>query len=306
MPDPTIRTAAEIEAELSTLQDPVELDLPPVDDDVPAPTPADLARLESETAAGQKGWVPKDQYKGDPTKWVDAKTFLERGEKFNLNLQREVAALKSKLESFEGTRKAFAKFHEETVAKKDEELKAAIAQLRIQRSEAQADGDHAGAVAIEDRIDLLRDEQKAIKAVVVEPPPAAAAPGPNLGDPVLQEWIEDGNAWFESDTKLRDYAVALGEAMIKGGTPLRGRKFLDSVRAKMEEEFPRKFRTATAPGARPAGAEGSSSARSAGSSSGTGGKTEADLPAEDRALMRQFIKEGWTTKEKFLSSYFSR
>ena len=304
MPDPTLpRSAADIEAELATIRDPIDLDLPP-EDDVPAPTPEDLSRLEAETAAGQKGWVPKDQYKGDPTKWVDAKTFIERGEKFNLNLQREVAALKAKLESFEGTRKAFTKFHEETIAKKDEELKAAIAQLRIQRSEAQADGDHAGAVAIEDRIDLLRDEQKAIKAVVVEPPPAAA-PGPNLGDPVLQEWIEDGNSWFESDPKLRDYAVALGEAMIKGGTPLRGRKFLDLVRTKMEEEFPRKFRAASPPAPRPSGAEGASSNRGSGPAAG-GGKTEADLPPEDRALMRQFIKEGWTTKEKFLSSYFSR
>lgn len=299
------RSAAEIEAELATISDPID---PP--DDAPAePTPAPdaaavAATLAAETAATQKGWVPKDQYKGDPAKWVDAKTFIERGERFNKNLQKEVEALKKQIAEFEGTKKAFAKFHEETVAKKDAEIKSAIAALRVQRSEAQADGDHEGAVAIEDRIDLLKEEQASLKQAAKDAPAAAppASNGPNPTDPVLMEWIEDGNKWFNEDTQLRDYSVAIGENLIKSGTTLRGRKFLDEVRRIVEENFPRRFK-APAAAPRASGAEGASSTRT---SSNSGGRTEADLPPEDRALMKQFIKEGWTTKEKFLSGYFSR
>ena len=33
-----------------------------------------------EAEAKEMGWVPQDQYHDDPTKWVDAKDFVERGE----------------------------------------------------------------------------------------------------------------------------------------------------------------------------------------------------------------------------------
>src|SRR5260370_13868990 len=108
MPDaqPVTRTAAEIEAELAsinnntadlgTAEDSTELDIAPSND------------YESE--ASRQGWVPRDKYRGDAAKWVDAKTFVERGERFASHLQREVASLKQKLEDFEGTKAAFVKF----------------------------------------------------------------------------------------------------------------------------------------------------------------------------------------------------
>ena len=305
----TLRTAEEIEAELATLPE-TAADTDHGDNPNHGPgedLAAETARLAAETDAGRKGWVPKDQYKGDPAKWVDAKVFLERGEKFNANLQKEVAALKRQLESFEGTKKAFAKFHEETLARKDAELKEAIAALRVAKSRATAEGEHEEAVAIEDRIELLKEERQAVKTVEVEQTQTATSgPGPNPEDPVLLEWIEDGNSWFQDDPALRDYAVTLGENLIKQGTTVRGRKFLDLVRTHMEENFPRKFR-AFAGGGNPAPRSGAEPPSGRGPASGpTGGKTERDLPAEDLALMKQFIKEGWTTKEKFLAGYFSR
>ena len=314
------RTQAEIEAELNGLQNPPT---PGVDDkgnDIPnggaGNKPNDesaadeAARLAAETEATRKGWKPKDAYDGDPKKWVDAQAFLARGEKFTKNLIKEVDALKRQIAEFEGTKKAFTKFHEETIAKKDAELKATIAALRVERSRATAEGDHEGAVNIEDRIEALQDERKAIEAETAEAKKAAAATPPADGgkatDPVLIEWIEDGNAWFNDEPSLRDYALAVGENLVKGGTPLRGRPFLDEVRKIVETNFPRRFRNKETPpsGQRQSGSEGSNSSRSA--AGGAQGKTELDLPEVDRQLMKQFIKEGWTTKEKFLASYFSR
>lgn len=291
--NPTPRTSADIEAELASIDNAIqskalESDAPPAAD----PAEADASR---------KGWVPKDKYTGDPAKWVDAKTFIERGEKFNANLQREIAALKSQIQSFEGTKKAFAKFHEETIARKDAEMKEAIAALRVQRSAAIREGDDEGAVALEDRIETLRTAQSKLKEMpAVQDPPAAPIPV----DPVIEEWIEDGNTWFRDDPKLQRYAVSLGEDLIKKGETLRGRKFLDKVAALMAEEFPRKFKTADTSSGRNTTVEGNSAGKNQGG--GGGGKTERDLPPEDLALMRQFVKEGWTTKEKFLKSYFKQ
>lgn len=305
MPDTTTpRSAAEIEAELMALPSEAEIDLMG-DDDPQIQSPA--TPNPDETAARHKGWLPKDEYQGDPAKWVDAKTFIDRGNKFNKNLQREVEQLKRKLEDFEGTKAAFRKFHEDTLAKKDAELQAAINALRVQRSQATMDGDHETAIALEDRIDELRAERKAVKAVEVEQTPPAVAPSNPAGlhVEVLNEWIDDGNTWFREDPKLQAYAVSVGEDLIKSGEPLRGRRFLDKVAEIVAEDFPRKFKqrsaaTPTSPVA-PAGSP-SRSVPSAGSRA----KTEADLPPEDLKLMRQFIKEGWTTKEKFLAGYFGR
>lgn len=330
MPSPTSmlpdakRTQEEIDAELSTIVDPVEGE---GDDDsevldpatgkskaktTPDDEAADLVRA-TEKEATKKGWVPKDQYKGDPAKWVDARTFIDRGERFNQNLQRELAGMRKKLQEFEGTKKAFVKFHEETIAAKDKELAKAINDLRVARSEATADGDHEGAVALEDRIDLLRDERKKLKETPAEQqeeedgPDGSKAKGPNPTDPVLVEWIADGNEWFDDDPAMRAYAIAVGEGLIKGDPDQpRGRKFLDKVRAKMEEEFPRKFKAKTPAREKTDPAEGGGKGGNSGSGKYAGGKTEADLPAEDRRLMRQYIAEGWTTKEKFLTSYWER
>lgn len=302
------RTAEVIEAELMALQ-PGEQSLGDNDGNSDHQSPAEALEAEmaaAETTASRQGWVPRESYKGDPKKWVDAKTFVERGERFVGNLQGEVAALRAKLESFEGTKAAFVKFSEESLAKKDVELKEAIAELRIQRSQAQSDGEHGEVVQIEDRIELLNEQRTALKAPVEAPAPVATAKVVDMQNPVMLEWIDDGNQWFNDEPKLRDYAVAIGDALISNGETARGRAFLDKVSAQMKADFPRRFKSAGSAADTLGTATGATNNGSGSSSRAASGKTERDLPPEDFQLMKQFIKEGYTTKEKFLASYFSR
>lgn len=325
MPAPeTPRSAEDIEAELESLTPPD----PDYDEeegqgndkgegDADTPSPEEAARIEAETTAaaataqaeqeaGRKGWVPKERFKGDPATWVDAKTFLERGERFTANLQREITALQKKIDGFEGTKAAFAKFYTEQLERKDRELKSAIAELRIRRSEAIMDGEHEAVLEIEDRIELLRDQQKTLKDDVTpekaEPEkvkPDAEAP---VVDPVILEWIDDGNKWFDDDPRLRAFAIATGDQLINNGETARGRKLLDKISAIIKEEFPRKFRVQQEP-TPPAKGQVESDTNTVAGKGST--KTEKDLPPEDFKLMKQFIADGLTTKEKFLKSYFS-
>lgn len=284
-------------SESNTIQPPEEHEIP-------------QSQLQAEKDARRKGWLPKDEYRGDPKTWVDAKTFLDRGERFASNLQRELASVKEKLGKQSETFKKLAQFYNETLAAKEAELKSAIAQLRVQRSQAQADGDHDLAVQIEDRMDLLKEEQGKVKdkrleaeseAAKPEEPQPAADP---MENPVLQEWIEDGNAWFRDNEKLRTYSIQLGEALIANGEKARGRKFLDLVAEKMREEFPRTFRQASGQATNTSQVEsvGSNQSRAQQRSM----KGEKDLPEEDRRLMQQYVREGWMTKEAFLKSYWER
>lgn len=313
----TTRTSAEIEAELEGMDfgGDVDEDLgssqssDAYDPDSAASIEAELAEVESR--ALRQGWTDREQYKGDPKKWVDAKTFVARGERFAKNLEQEVAALRHKLEDFEGTKAAFVKFHEETISRKEEELKEAIAGLRVQRSQAQREGEDEQVVQIEDRIDLLKSQQKGLKAPEVVPA-VAASTSADMSNPVLLEWIDDGNQWFNDEPRLRTYALSVGDKMIAEGEPARGREFLDKVAAVLHRDFPRRFKATGDSASTLANATSgavSSTGRQAGGGRtgavGASGKTERDLPPEDRALMVQFIREGYTTKEKFLASYFS-
>ena len=266
------------------------------------------------TEATRKGWVPLEEFEGDPKRWVDAKTFLERGERFNKNLQREVQQLKQKLEQFEGTKKQFVKFHEETLAAKQRELDEAISALRVQKSRATAEHEHEQAVALEDRIDLLRGqkadldkEAKALKSGELDdsaPADTDTGAARIRQNAAVEAWVEDGNEWFRDDAKLRQYAVDVTEEMLKEGETARGRKLLDKVSERVKADFPRRFAEGgTAPRSN---AVESGSGKPSGAPRGVAGKTERDLPPADRAIMNDLIAGGYTTKEKFLASYWSR
>src|SRR3990172_12212288 len=59
---------------------------------------------EVEKEARQLGWTPKEEWKGNPEKWIDAKAFVERGQEImpilrsnNKRLQQEVSELRGEL-----------------------------------------------------------------------------------------------------------------------------------------------------------------------------------------------------------------
>src|SRR5258708_39582765 len=59
----------------------------------------DQVTAEEKAEAGTHGWVDKPDFKGDPAKWVDAKTFLERGQTFIPFLKAESGRLRQGLEA---------------------------------------------------------------------------------------------------------------------------------------------------------------------------------------------------------------
>ena len=292
-----------INAELRTEDDDIHADLPR--GTKPA-SPAPSAEQAAEELASRKGWVSKATWiaKGKPaSQWTDAVTFNKRGDAFVTNLQAELAAVKAKLERFEGTAAEFEKFQKTQAVKQDSDSQAALRQLRLQHKEAIRNGEDEEALELEDQIDALKASTKAAVAEIKAAPAPPPAPQDSL---LLDEWIEDGNSWFKENDKLRTYAVALGDKLIQGGETLRGRKFLDMIAEKMREEFPRSFRTTAAPAASGRVSGGGNGGAGSSGAFSINGRTARDLPASDRALMRQFIEDGLYTEETFLKSYFTR
>src|SRR5260221_12991922 len=102
--------------------------------------------------AGSHGWVGKDEFKGDKSKWVDAKTFLERGQTFIPFLKAESGRFRKGLEAerqacvkLEGELEASRKSIE-TLSKLNEEDRAAAVEsakkeVKAQIAEAVKSGD---------------------------------------------------------------------------------------------------------------------------------------------------------------------
>ena len=268
-----------------------------------APAGSEKQAPDVEALARRRGWVPKEEFTGDSSKWVDADTFVERGNNFSKNLQKELSAVKAELANFKGTAEAFKKFHAEAMKGKQQELDSALKQLKSQHREAIRDGDDDAADALEGRMDVIRKDKEALQKELDNPPDAPGAkkdPDPKDAPPEaaknLAEWVADGNEWFNSDIPMQKYALAIAEDLVSKGETLRGRPFLDKVAKQVRADFPHKFSNPNR--------QREGSAESGQQSVKTGpGRTAKDLPEEDRALMKEFVKAGWITEEKFLKDY---
>jgi len=266
---------------------------------------AELARA-TELEASRKGWIPKHKYTGPEGKWKTAEQFLADGANFTKNLQGELARVKQELAEFKGTAKQFAEFQQRQIEERDSQITSLISDLRRQQRQAIRDGDDDTADAIDGRIDVLTEEQRRTKETIEkaknpqQPSASVVNEDGTTSDPVVSAWIEDGNQWFRENARMRAYCFQYANELIAGGEKARGAAFLEKLTDHMKEAFPRHFDKEASHNT------GRGSMHESGRSGGNQNSySEADLPSEDRALMELGIKQGWTTKEKFLKNYFS-
>jgi hypothetical protein len=244
----------------------------------------------TEIVAKATGWVPKEQFRGPEEKWVDASTYVERGRKFNTNLQKEVTALRSEVQGFEQTKAQFQRYMKETLAAKQAEFDEAIKELRRQKAQATREGDDEAVIGLEDRLEALKKSRQDLE---VEAAPQKPTREQNEVTPEFQAWAEE-NAWFK-DAKMRSYSIALAEELRAAGDATNGRPFMDKITSLIKAEFPHKFQSQTRANSVESGSQASGG--------GAGGRTAADLPEADRALMEEFDKNGWVKKADFLKNY---
>jgi len=178
-----------------------------------------------EEKAKAQGWVGKEDFKGDPARWVDADTFVKRGEDIlpvlkerNDHLVKEIGEMKKTLE-------AFAVF-----ASKGEERAYSRAMREIEGKKQQALQDedvHAYQAA-----DMLAVE------LAKERPAIPKVEGTKGEDPLFTSF-KARNKWYESDPELTAEADALGAGYAQQGKPYA--EVLSKVEDRMKRLYPEKF-----------------------------------------------------------------
>lgn len=240
---------------------------------------------EIETRARHMGWSDKADFKGDPDKWVDAETFVKKGENIMPILKERNRALEAKVSEMERAVTELREFHSKS---EERAYKRALEDIKAKRKEAIANGDADAFEQAETQMEELRDSRQ--KAAEKPQTPALA--------PEFVEW-RAGNDWYGTDRTVTAYADSIGNFLLSDKPHLSAdpKAFLKAVKEEVEKKFPEKFgnpRRSSGPSV-----EGDSKALG-----GKRGKTFTDLPADAKAQCQRFERTipGFT-KEQYLKDF---
>jgi hypothetical protein len=249
------------------------------DDGDPA---ADAASKAVEDKAREMGWTPKDQFKGDPSKWRDASEFVERGEKLLPIVQAKVKKQEAELRELRATVKDLGDFVTKT---EQRAYDRALADLTAQRAAAIEAGDGKAFTEIDEQIQSVRAE------VVAKAQKQAAKA--ETTDPEYEEWA-GRNKWLE-DPAMSAYAESMAIYLRKSGEKATGSDFLELVAKEVKAKFPEKF-TNPRRAAAPAVESGAPAPRK-------GGKGFADMPADARAACDRMARNLFNGDEKAMAKF---
>lgn len=210
---------------------------------------------ETIAAAKRMGWRGPEEFKGDPSKFVGAKQFLENGfqnpvilaERYKVldyrteRMERELTETRKALESTRGQLDGVAPALEQmTKAYRSAEQRAyerARRELAEQREKAVEVGD----TATFRRLDAeMQELDRSAPAAAPPPPPApppAAPAAPGAPPPEVQEFF-GRNPWYTTDPVLRGAADVIFNTLggpAKNGADLR--QVLTDVESQMRTRF---------------------------------------------------------------------
>lgn len=240
-----------------------------------APTePVAPQRNELEIRASEQGWVPEDEWAGDPNDWRPAKEFLDRGELF-----KKIDEQKRELRQLKQTMDEFGKHHARV---RESEFQRAVESLKAQKKDALEQGDAAAVIEIDEKIAETRETAREAKALR----PAPQQVGPN---PDFVQW-QQRNTWYGTDRAMKAVADEVARDLVSRGEA-EPTRILKEVDREIRKAFPAKFEN---PARQRADAvEGTSKpVRTP--------KDDFHITDDERRIMTRVVATGVITREKYI------
>lgn len=248
------------------------------------------AEVERDFAAeaAKDGWVPQEAWKGSPTKWTDAQTFVENGEKIAgiavakaRKLEATIETMQTRLKDIESTKAEFVRFNQRALEKERAEKAELLAQLEDQQVAAINEGDGQAYLNIKKKIEQVN-----------------AKPEPRPGEePWAREWAEE-NGWYADDIVLRGAANEIATELRRQGFPDTGKNFMNEVSKRVKAALPEKFQNPN----RKNGITGGDGTKTD-ETAPVGERSYAALDSEAKAACDRFVAEGLLTKEQYVQTY---
>lgn len=248
------------------------------------------------------GWRPKDEFRGDPDKFVPPDKFVQKGLTVLPVLQENYRKLGDKFakvtDELGDVKQVLTEFREFSKSAEQRAYERAKKELETRRDEAVRSADPDTFKALDQE---LRDLEKSAPREPEKKEEKKQAE-PTVSEDVSR-WIKD-NPWFEADAELKEIAIVRHGQNLQRG--MSERASLEKLTDDIKRRFPEKFddgddddgddeprRRKPAPVASPSGDR-----------KRTKGKTFDDLPPEAKAAYQKFAKmmPGYT-KTEYLASY---
>lgn len=205
-------------------------------DDQTQQTVAVDPQIEAEARRG--GWKPKDQWRGDQSGWVDAKTFVQRGREIlphvrahAAQLEQENATLKAaqaktaqELETMREQVTGLTTFRTEMAQKERERMRA---ELTAELAQARSDGDVVREASVIAK--LGRPEPEPVRTAPVVTQPVVTDPVRPQVPPEMTAWV-GANEWYQRDPVLQQAMNIVG-AELRASGQLAGMSLTDQLNA---------------------------------------------------------------------------
>lgn len=238
-----------------------------------------------EQLASEQGWVPKEEWKGNPDEWRPAKEFNDRGELFT--------RIKTQSRELSEIKRAMTFLQDQQRNQYDLGYKQAIAGLKNSRTSALQEGDVVTAQQLTDRIEAVKEQhQTEMRQQTVVPPVAPSVE--------FKTWF-DKNTWYTKDKVLSKFAESVGYEFKQENPDVTETEMLNHVSKTLRKEFPHKFGPKGPPspdgeGYNPRGSD----------SPNTGYRSaENSMTEEQRGIMRTILKSTGMTKDQYFKQYNS-
>ena len=200
--------------------------------------------MEAEERAKSMGWVPSEEFKGDPEKWVDAETFLKRGDEILPIMKERLSKMEgrfqeqnegykkqtNKIEKLTESLEKFAKFHKDTAKRSYER---AIKDLKKRQRSAVEEGNVDVFDNIETEIEGLQQEIET---------PADDTKADETIHPDFNPWMQQ-NPWYGTDPDLTAYANGIGPSIARDMPDIDGKAFYEEITKRTKKMFPYKFKS---------------------------------------------------------------
>ena len=222
-----------------------------------------------EGLAGEMGWRPKEDWKGDPDKWKPAHEYVRS----TVDVNRKV------VNRLKGVEDQLARVARTSVSITEREVAKERERLMQEREEAFDAGD---------RDAFVRAERELAK--VVEVAPAKEVPAET------KSFMERNSSWFEKDPVATAWAVNRSVELGERGITDYGAQ-LAIVEREAKQMFPEHFATAPKPKAAPLNTPGARSAVSA-------KKGFASLPADAQKAALDFEAKRGINREEYAKIYY--
>lgn len=266
------------------------------------------ASAEVQAEAEKMGWIPPARYRGEPERFVDADTFLERGEtvlpivKKQLATERETTRQQSVQigelgKQLKAAQDAIADIEERHTVATQKAVERARADLKLSLERASEAGDHAAVAQITEQ---MTDLATAVKEKET-PKKEEVKREEYKPDPELVAWNAE-NDWFgPKDRKRTALALATAEDMRADGDKRQGRDFFEAVKDEVFKLMP--LRSAASDKVEGARHSADGDTRTAAKKSYASLPADAKRQCEEEA--RQFVGDGkrYKTKAEWQAKY---